>query len=540
MNYLKLVSCFLVLTLLIPAAGCIKSGDFDFDKVKDIEWNPNLAIPLVSSNLTIMDLIKQVGDSSYFVIDNDGFVTLVYKDKLFSVNPNSMYTIPPVSYSNSHTITESEVTNLSTFDTLTVFYQQDIKLIPADTTRLDSLIFSKGDLTFTISGTANVNGSITLRLPDATKNGVPLEIAFTPFEAGVNTINLSGYKFDLTKVPGKTSTIRLNAALTIANTPPGSVTAGDVVNFNVTLHNEGIKLLSGYLGRFTLINSEKLTNINLFSKSISVGKFVLVNPYFHFTFHNSIGLPVNIRFTEIKGVSNETGESINLVGNPGIPDPIIISSPLISDPDPVKVSSLYIDNEGTDNAISDLLNLLKPGKFIYSFYSQTNPYGEQSENYLRDSSKLEVDVELGLPLHGFVKNFALQDTFDFKFNNIDEVESLKIRTIIDNEFPIDASMQVYFTDANFNRLDSLVNSNDLVIIPAATVDLITGELTHSNPKTSDFNYSRDRINKIVSAKKILVRASLNTSGSETQNIKIYNTYNFKVKLAAQAEIKKKL
>jgi hypothetical protein len=540
MNISNQISRFFVLMLLISLAGCIKSGDFDFNKVKDIEWNPKLAIPLVSSNLTIMDLIKQVGDSSYFVIDDQGFVTLVYKDRLFSVNPNTIYTIPPASMSISHTITESEATNFNTFDTLTIFYEHDIKLVPGDTTRVDSLILNKGDLTFTISGTVNINGSISLTIPNATKNGIPLNITYSPLTEGTKSIDLSGYKFDLTKVAGNTSTIRINAALTISNSPGGSINAGDIATLDVGLQNESIKLLSGYLGRFKLIQNQKITNINLFNKSISVGRFVLTNPYFLFTFHNSIGLPVNIKFTEIKGESNETGETINLVGNPGIPNPVIISSPHINDADPVKVSTVGFDNAGTNNAISDLLNLLKPGKFIYSFYSITNPNGEQGENYLRDSSRLDVDVELGLPLQGLVKNFAIQDTFDFKFNNIDEVESMLIRTIIDNEFPVDASMQVYFTDSNYGRLDSLVNSTDLVIIPAAQVDLNTGKLTSSTKKISDFSYSRDRINKIVSAEKILVKAVLNTSGSATQNIKIYNTYSLKVKLATQVEIKKQL
>jgi len=538
MNYTKKAFRFVILLLLIPLAGCIKSSDFE--KIKDVEWNPKLAIPLVSSSLTIMDMIKQIGDSSHFDIDNQGFVTLVYKDKLFSVNPNTMFVIPTTTFDVSHTFTATEALAINTNGTLTIPFQQDIQLTPADSIRIDSLIYGKGDITLTISGNVSNNGAISLSIPNAKKNGLPLTATYTPLESGVNKIDLNGYKFDLTKVAGKHSTFRLNGSLTITNQPAGSITAGKVISFNFEQHTESIKVLSGYLGRFILISDKTTTEINLFANSISVGNFKLVNPYFIFTFHNSIGVPVDLRFTEITGKNNATGQTINIIPNPGIPDPFSVSSPLYTDINPVKVTTLRIDNIGTNGAISELIDLLKPGKLIYGFESLTNPHGEQSENFLRDSSKLDLDVEFGLPLYGLVKDFAVQDTFDFKFENINEAESMLLRTIIENEFPIEAKMQVYFTDENFVRLDSLVTGTDQVIIPAANVNLNTGDLISAANKTSDFTYGKARINKIINAKNILVKAVLNTSGSATQNVKIYNTYKMKVKLAAQVEIKKKL
>ena len=91
MSPTKLFSRLLIILLLVPLASCIKSEDFDFDKLKEIEWNPTLAVPLVSSDLSIMDMIKQPGDSSNFTVDGQGFVTLVYKDRLYSINPMELY-----------------------------------------------------------------------------------------------------------------------------------------------------------------------------------------------------------------------------------------------------------------------------------------------------------------------------------------------------------------------------------------------------------------------------------------------------------------
>jgi len=543
MSPTKLLSRFVLMLLLIHMASCIKSEDFDFNKLAQLEWNPKMAVPLVSSELSMMDMIKQTGDSSNFEIDNQGFVTLVYKDRLFTIKPMADFVIPPSSFSISHTFTALEAAAIGSGTPFSIPFQQDIKLTPADSIRIDSLIYGKGDLTLTISGNVTNNGSIALSIPDAKKNGVALNATFTPLANGVKTIDLSGYKFDLTKVAGKPSTFRLSATITITNSPAGSITTGKTINFNFAQNTESIKVISGYLGRFYLIKDQKAVNINLFNNAFKIGTFNLENPYFIFTFRNSIGLPVNLKFTDLSGKSSEDGTIVNLVPNAGIPNPINVISPLYGDPDPVKVSTLRIDNVGTGGKISDLLNALKPGFLIYNLYSLTNPNGDVSENFLRDSSKLEVDVEFGLPLSGYVKDFAIQDTFDFKFDNIEDIESLMIRTIIDNEFPLEAKMQVYFTDANFVKLDSLVTTPtpaDQIIIRAAQVNLTTGQLLSSTKKITDFNLPKTRINKIVGAEKILVKALLNTSGSATQNIKIYDFYKMSVKIAAQAEIKQKI
>ena len=146
MSPTKALSRFLIMLLLIPLASCIKSEDFDFDKMKDIEWNPKLAVPLVSSDLSIMDMIKQTGDSSNFVIDGQGFVTLVYKDRLFSIKPMDNFKIPATSTNFSRTFTPAEATLLDAGSLPDITIPLEIKITPADTVRIDELIYSKGSL----------------------------------------------------------------------------------------------------------------------------------------------------------------------------------------------------------------------------------------------------------------------------------------------------------------------------------------------------------------------------------------------------------
>lgn len=534
MNRIKVANvAFALILLLIPLSGCIKSADFDFSKMEDIQWNPNLAVPLVSSDLTIMDIIKQSGDSSNFVIDNDNFVTLVYKDRLYSVRPMESFAIPQQSFGFSHTFSAAEITALQSTGSLTIPFQQDITLTPADTIRVDSLTYTSGSMVMSVTSSFSNSGSFTFSIPNATKGSTTLQGGINPVASGTSVVDLSDYTFDLTKVSGKPSTIRLNASLTLTN--DGNINAGDNISFSFVQSSGDVKVASGYFGRFYLFSGTQKEYINLFNKAFSDGEFNLVNPYFNFTFTNSLGLPIRLGIGELKGTSSTSGQSLDLAGNPGIPNPIAITSPAYSDVDQNKVTTLSVDNTATGGAISAFINLLKPGTIEYMFDAMTNPSGEVSENFLRDSSRFNIDVEFGLPLYGSVANFAVQDTFDFKVDNIDQVQQLLLRSDIINEFPMDAKIQIYFTDGSYNVLDSLVTDNT-VIVPAGDVNFTTGAVTKATEKISIFTYDRARIDKIVGSEKLLVKAVMNTAGSVGQNVKIYSNYRLQVKLAAQAQL----
>lgn len=539
MSPTKSLSRFLIMLLLIPLASCIKSEDFDFNKLAELEWNPTLAVPLVSSELSMMDMIKQTGDSSNFVIDNQGFVTLVYKDRLFSINPMADFKIPSSNTTYSRNFSPAESLLLESGNLPPITIPLEIKITPADTVRIDSLIYAKGILALTASGTVTNSGSISIEIPEAKKGTSTLKLGLNSFNSS-QSLDLSGYKFDLTKVSGKESTILVNVTITL-NKTPNVLISGKTLSINITQNTESIKSVAGYLGRFYLLNEKKTEIINLFNNAFSVGKFALVNPYFIFTFQNSIGLPVSMNFAEITGKSNIDGSSLNIAGKPGIPSNFTIGVPTYLEP--IKTTQLRIEGVDAGKEISNLLNTLKLGTLTYNINSLTNPDGKTPNgipavNFLRDDSKLDIDVEFGLPLNGLVENFAIQDTFDFKFDNIEDVESLLLRTIFDNGFPLEAKMQVTFTDANFTPLDVLV-TGDPIIIPAAQVS--QGKVTIPTSKTTDFTYNKARIKKITGAEKILVKAILNTTGASTgTNIKIYDTYKMKVRLAAQAEIKQKI
>jgi hypothetical protein len=145
-------------------------------------------------------------------------------------------------------------------------------------------------------------------------------------------------------------------------------------------------------------------------------------------------------------------------------------------------------------------------------------------------------MEVDLPLYGNAKDFAFQDTFDFKFNNISKVQSLLFRTHVDNGYPVDIALQVYFTDEYFAVLDSMLIPNQIVI-PAAPVNVTTGIATGMQSKTTDVPMDDLKIQHLQQTKKLLIRANATTSNGGNTNVKIYDYYKLNVQMGALAKLK---
>lgn len=90
----------------------------------------------------------------------------------------------------------------------------------------------------------------------------------------------------------------------------------------------------------------------------------------------------------------------------------------------------------------------QPRYISYSVNALTNS-PTPTYNFLEDSSRFKVDVEVNLPMKGYAEGFTLQDTTPFTLENIEQVQSAVFRINIVNGFPAKAYTQVYFYDTLF-------------------------------------------------------------------------------------------
>ncbi|MBK6987173.1 MAG: hypothetical protein IPH33_02425 [Bacteroidetes bacterium] len=69
--------------LLIQA--CVKDNDFEFDKIASANWNPDLAVPLIHTEMSIQDIIGTT-ESDIFSVDSNHLVSLIYRGNIYSMS----------------------------------------------------------------------------------------------------------------------------------------------------------------------------------------------------------------------------------------------------------------------------------------------------------------------------------------------------------------------------------------------------------------------------------------------------------------------
>lgn len=533
----SLVAVVMTFTL----ASCVKDN-FELDKLMGVEWNPNLAVPLVYSSLSIADMLEKQGSEGLVVVDGDNFCSLVYKGNLFSLVAEELIEIPnnqPPPFVLS--LDNGQISALGIAGTITIPYSQTIAFDSGNNgPKIDSVIFKMGSIDVSLSSDFQYSGQIKVTLPGARKNGLAFTktIAFTYTGTvpvtNISSSDLAGYKFDMTNGGTTFNEILANFEVTLSGSG-NPISPSDQLSLSINLNNMKFDKIFGDIGQMSITPDVDSVDISVFKNVLGSATFSLVDPRIKVIISNSYGVPIQASIAQFLGYSpGSTPYAIT-----GSPNPLPIQSPTFSQIGQVLADSFSLNN--TNSNIATVINNT-PKYLIYQLNSQTNPAGGSTHNnFVLDTSKLMVDMEIELPLYGKASNFVLVDTIPFELTSTlpEEVEWALIRTFNSNGFPFDVDMQVYFADSLYTKLDSLVVPNQ-VLLKSGVVNINTGLVTSPTPTTYDATLTKARLNNLKTAKYLLVKASANTANGGNTNVKIYSHYKIDFKLGVQVQLKAKL
>jgi hypothetical protein len=127
-----------------------------------------------------------------------------------------------------------------------------------------------------------------------------------------------------------------------------------------------------------------------------------------------------------------------------------------------------------------------------------------------------VGVHLELPFHGSAQALTMSKRFDFDGLGIDDVEDTKFKVKTVNETPLDAYVQVYFTDGLGNVLDSLFSST--AVLKGAPVDA-DGFTTGAEEVTTIIDLTQDKADRIDQASYMLITTVIFTTNNGTVPVK---------------------
>ena len=405
--------------------------------------------------------------------------------------------------------------------------------------RLKTMNVKSGKFTIKMASTMQDTGYVTYTLPDAKYfGGAPMIIKeiVPPAKPGQSvyvekTYDVDNYYYDL-RGKYKNSYNSFWNILTLRIDSTGrmeDLSLTDSFYIYYSFYNVIPEYLEGYMGnqKFSVNSS---TDFNDVFKHVIDGSINLKDINVGLYAENGVGAGAKINFYEIKSVNSRKGISktlnLNSFGNP------INILPAIKSPFTPSTFQKNL-NSGNSN-IKDLVDIL-PDKLNYNFDLTINPLNDTNDmnQFIFNNSRVKAGVDIEVPLDMSVSGLKLADTLSFSLSNMGSLNNITggIFTLFTtNSFPLTATLQVYFADANYLIVDSLFDQQTPVI-EAGSMSLPTLRVLTPVRTTTTIHVNESRINHIRQAKYAIIRATLQTA-SQPNSVKIYSDYKLNFKLNA--------
>jgi hypothetical protein len=377
---------------------------------------------------------------------------------------------------------------------------------------------------------------VTISIPGAIKNNLPFKQVIDIPAASSSTISrnvnfsLAGYRINLND-NGNPNKLKINFGLKIIKVNASIQPGQDNLDLVMSLSNITFKTLHGSIGTQSLSPKVDTIPITLFNNSLLGGAIAFQNASLGIIITNAFGVPISGSFQQLKGYNPTSSTPIINFIPTNLPVPIPVTIPIPPQLGQSATSSLML-NSTNSNLNAVLANL--PRSLIYQINATSNPQNPQIQNFIQDSSRFKVDLDISIPLEGSLKNLVFQDTILFKFKDVNELQSLGLKLFLKNGFPIETNVQVYFADSLGSVLDSLLQ--DKLLLAAAPVGS-NGRVSSSTEKNTEIDYPQEKIERLGKVRKIYVKALTNTFDNGNRNVKIYSDYRIDLKIAGRAKLK---
>ena len=535
-NKIIVISIITAITIGFITQSCVKDS-FDFDKLStDMVFNPNIAVPLINSKLTLRDLVRDWDDNELFEEDSTGFLYLMYSKHIFSKTAKDVVKIPTQSFTNSYiaptNIDLNSVTYTYTDNTIEDFSVNN-------SSRLETIIIKSALLSINITSSQNLNGTVELEFPSIKKNGTSYTKIINLSTGGDTTYNdLNEYTIDLTTDNPAYNKLPVNYNINLTNSNASFNTGDEMFAATISLNNIEYKTIIGFIGQDIISIPSDSVHLDIFDKAFD-GDIFFMDPKFKIFINNSFGIPMQFEFDSFK-LYNAVNETYANYQFPIAHNPLTIDYPTLSNIGTSRATNFVMDTLSFP-AIRDIISY-NPKFIIFGVDGKINPTDPgTNDNFVLDTSKFDVNLKIELPIWGRAKYFVLQDTFDLDMSNfyqdIDSLEWMLFRINADNAMPLEVGIQIYFVDQEFSIIDSLYDNGQMNILESGVIDG-SGKVVQPTNKISDFKFSSERLSGLHDVRYIFTRGYINTTDEATKLVRFYegNYVSFKMGVQAQAFI----
>lgn len=510
---------FLWLLGLSVLFSCVNEDDYTIDAA---EINPTLALPLVSGSLSVQDLIKST-DSVYVKVYPDDLVYLSYSQTLKTQGIRDLFDVPDKVLNRSFFVPQATIPPLTKdLRSDSISELVDFGLSPE---QLSEISFSGGQVTYNTSVSppgANLKYEVNISLPDfiSKTTGKPININAN----GAGSILLSDYLVKLNKN-------KFNMKLVLVfkkNTAPTVIGPNTFVNVKLSFLGMDFSYIKGFFGDQVASLPSDTVEVGAFGTALDDANVSFADPKINLVVINDNGVPCEVDFKKLEGQKN--GQSINLVLNPA--NPISIAYP-----------TTLGQSATTTVSVTNVKQVMSfaPNKFYYQMDARINKGLASGVNFLADTSKLRVKMNVEVPLYGQASDINLLDTLKLDLTNLDQssVNNASLKVKVTNELPLNASIQFYLTDEKYQVIDSLLLPDQTNLIKGSTVTS-SGDLQAPGVYDQLVPLDKSRLDKVFSSQYIIVRARMNTStdaSGAAVDVKFKSKYKMAINLGLLAYLK---
>ena len=294
------------------------------------------------------------------------------------------------------------------------------------------------------------------------------------------------------------------------------------VNLTIGMRDLEFDLIEGYFGKMEEIIEEDILDLDISALENLSSGIRLESPNLRFTAENGMGIPFDIDL-QLVGVNDN--EMISLNG------PV-----LEIDPEATTVT----DFNSANSSLVDLL-AMNPTEMRYSGTVLSNPNNDGVlNNTIRPNTDITIGFEMDLPLYLRIEDALTTDTLALDFaadegenSTIDFIESVLLKFHIENEFPLDVKLTVFFTDSVSG---SVLDSLNLDLLDAAEVDL-NGRTIAPNIYERNIQLNSDQIDALFNANRALLDIRMNSYDYENVAVRLYTDYELVIDVGVILELK---
>lgn len=528
--------------------GCYKET-FDFDNMREdfITWEPDLAFPIVYSTLTAQDIIAVADSTNIYQIDNDNFITLIYRKRIFSQTVNDFFQLPVSQSLNTvMNLDAAEITQFTTNGNVTTTENRTLTfgISSPGAAQLDVVRFFSGVMNISFTSDFEHSGQLTVSMPELRLNNVPFSqtynIDYQGSPVSVNiSIPLAGYEMDLENGNGP-NTIPIDYTLTLnqgGGLPPTIVNAVDIDH---TFDNMVLAYADGDFGNFNLDVPQGDVELDLV-RNLTNGSIFFEDPRLKLYVKNGIGADMRVQIPQLFASGNPGTLPIDISAEiPGTPPSFIIgAAPAAGDSTTVEY---YFDQNNSN--IKPVVNNLYD-RITYDVDAEMNPNGPAT-NFATLNSAIEVTADVELPFYGYSNHYTIVDTVEVPFDEAedfaDNIERglLRINTV--SQFPVDGILKLYFADSLYNVLDSVLTDGSFIIrsgVVAETTpfDGNTFRVVAPTQTNNDIELDTARINSLFQSKYLFLASDLTSSNDAQNNIKVFTDDYIEVRIGLRVKLK---